>query len=151
MDYLAAKTKDSPRKEFIYVNDDGQIVAMRYDAWKAVFLENRAMASAALTTVGWRGIPTEIARFQCNCRSQVPMPVLIMKHTGYSVLAAALIWAGAASAATNSYSLDYRPGPADNPLKGFLPYAGNYTTFPHSMEWGYLPLRSLMTGPTNFD
>ena len=44
LDYLTGKTKEAPRKEFIYVNDDGQVVAMRYDAWKAVFLENRGMA-----------------------------------------------------------------------------------------------------------
>jgi arylsulfatase len=41
---LSGKVKESPRKEFIYVNDDGQIVAMRYEAWKAVFLENRGEA-----------------------------------------------------------------------------------------------------------
>jgi arylsulfatase len=44
LDYLSGKVKESPRKEFIYVNDDGQIVAMRYDPWKAVFLENRGVA-----------------------------------------------------------------------------------------------------------
>jgi arylsulfatase len=44
LDYLSGKTPDSPRKEFIYVNDDGQIVAMRVGDWKAVFLENRAHA-----------------------------------------------------------------------------------------------------------
>ena len=44
LDYLMGKTEESPRHEFIYVNDDGQIVAMRYDAWKAVFLENRGKA-----------------------------------------------------------------------------------------------------------
>lgn len=44
LDYLTGKTKEAPRKEFIYVNDDGQVVAMRYDAWKAVFLENRGQA-----------------------------------------------------------------------------------------------------------
>jgi arylsulfatase len=44
LDYLSGKAKASPRNEFIYVNDDGQIVAMRWDAWKAVFLENRGMA-----------------------------------------------------------------------------------------------------------
>jgi arylsulfatase len=41
---LTGKVEKSPRNEFIYVNDDGQIVAMRYDAWKAVFLENRGHA-----------------------------------------------------------------------------------------------------------
>ena len=34
----------SPRKEFYYVNDDGQMVALRLGDWKAVFLENRANA-----------------------------------------------------------------------------------------------------------
>ncbi len=36
--------KSSPRKEFFYVNDDGQVVAIRLGDWKAVFLENRADA-----------------------------------------------------------------------------------------------------------
>jgi len=34
----------SPRREFYYVNDDGQMVAMRLGDWKGVFLENRADA-----------------------------------------------------------------------------------------------------------
>lgn len=42
-DYLMGKG-DDPRKEFWYVNDDGQIVAARYDDWKVVFLENRGQA-----------------------------------------------------------------------------------------------------------
>ncbi|MEZ5462894.1 arylsulfatase [Dokdonella sp.] len=44
LDYLTGKVDESPRHEFMYVNDDGQIVAIRYDAWKAVFLENRGQA-----------------------------------------------------------------------------------------------------------
>jgi arylsulfatase len=39
-----ANIKAAPRKEFIYVNDDGQVVAIRLGDWKAVFLENRADA-----------------------------------------------------------------------------------------------------------
>jgi arylsulfatase len=38
------KSKNSPRNEFIYVNDDGQVVALRYQDWKSVFLENRGQA-----------------------------------------------------------------------------------------------------------
>ena len=45
----------------------------------------------------------------------------------------------------------YAPAPADNPLKGFVPYAGQGRDFPHSLEFGNLPLASLMTGPTTFD
>jgi arylsulfatase len=44
LDYLSGKTDESPRREFWYVNDDGQIVAARYNAWKVVFLENRGQA-----------------------------------------------------------------------------------------------------------
>ncbi len=44
LDYLSGKVEKSPRSEFMYVNDDGQIVAIRYDDWKAVFLENRGVA-----------------------------------------------------------------------------------------------------------
>ena len=44
LDYLSGKTDESPRHEFWYVNDDGQVVAARYDAWKVVFLENRGQA-----------------------------------------------------------------------------------------------------------
>ena len=45
----------------------------------------------------------------------------------------------------------YAPAPADNPLKGFVPYAGQGREFPHSLEFSYLPLAALMTGPTNFN
>jgi arylsulfatase A-like enzyme len=55
LDYFSGKTKESPRKEFIYVNDDGQVVAMRYNAWKAVFLENRGQAFGV-----WREPFTEL-------------------------------------------------------------------------------------------
>ncbi len=47
--------------------------------------------------------------------------------------------------------LAYVPAPVLNPLKGFVPYAGQGRRFPHSLEFNYLPLRSLMTGPEAFD
>ncbi len=46
---------------------------------------------------------------------------------------------------------EYAPGPADNPLKDFVPYAGQGRDFPHSLEFGYLSLASMITGPTTFD
>ncbi|MEO4040861.1 arylsulfatase [Hoeflea sp. CAU 1731] len=42
--YVTGETEESPRHEFWYVNDDGQVVAARYDDWKVVFLENRGQA-----------------------------------------------------------------------------------------------------------
>jgi arylsulfatase len=44
LDYLTGAVDTSPRHEFWYVNDDGQVVAARYDDWKVVFLENRGEA-----------------------------------------------------------------------------------------------------------
>jgi len=55
LDYLSGKAKESPRKEFMYVNDDGQIVAIRYEDWKVVFLENRGQAFGV-----WREPFTEL-------------------------------------------------------------------------------------------
>jgi hypothetical protein len=66
----------------------------------------------------------------------------------------AVVFAGfgpGATAGTNYYSLGASAAPANNPLKGFMPYQGAYATFPYSLEWNYIPLRSLMSGPTNFD
>jgi len=40
-DALAGKGP-SPRREFFYFNDDGALVALRYDQWKLVFAEQRA-------------------------------------------------------------------------------------------------------------
>ena len=40
--YLTGKEDKSARNEFFYFNDDGMLVGMRWDDWKAVFCEQRA-------------------------------------------------------------------------------------------------------------
>ena len=40
--YLTGQTDKSPRQSFIYINDDQQMTALRYDNWKFVFMEQRA-------------------------------------------------------------------------------------------------------------
>ena len=40
--YLTGNEKAGPRKEFFYFSDDGDLVAVRYDNWKAVFAQQRA-------------------------------------------------------------------------------------------------------------
>jgi len=42
LEYLKGKTDASPRSEFWYVNDEGSVMAARYNDWKVTFLENRA-------------------------------------------------------------------------------------------------------------
>jgi len=39
--YLTGKEKKSPRPGFIYFDDDGNLVALRFDNWKVVFMEQR--------------------------------------------------------------------------------------------------------------
>ncbi|XXT22789.1 arylsulfatase [Sorangium sp. So ce429] len=40
--YFTGEVTESPRKEFFYVGDDGDVLAMRYEDWKLVFMEQRA-------------------------------------------------------------------------------------------------------------
>jgi arylsulfatase A-like enzyme len=40
--YLTGKEEVCPRPGFFYFSDDGDLVAMRYDNWKIVFMEQRA-------------------------------------------------------------------------------------------------------------
>ncbi len=40
--FFKGEAKESPRKEFVYWNDDGQLVALRFEQWKILFLEQRS-------------------------------------------------------------------------------------------------------------
>ncbi|MEO1991225.1 MAG: arylsulfatase [Pirellulales bacterium] len=55
LDYLTGNAHESPRREFMYVNDDGQVVALRLGPWKGVFQENRGQGFGV-----WREPFTEL-------------------------------------------------------------------------------------------
>jgi arylsulfatase A-like enzyme len=40
--YLTGETDKSPRETFFYISDDGEIMAIRHNDWKAVLMEQRA-------------------------------------------------------------------------------------------------------------
>jgi arylsulfatase A-like enzyme len=46
--YLTGEAKKSPRQGFIYFDDDGNLVALRFDNWKIVFMEQRVRGTMAL-------------------------------------------------------------------------------------------------------
>ncbi|WP_076520839.1 arylsulfatase [Achromobacter sp. MFA1 R4] len=48
LDYLTGKAPESAREDFFYFNDDGMLVAMRYQDWKAVFCEQQAPGGFAV-------------------------------------------------------------------------------------------------------
>ncbi len=56
--YLTGQVKESPRKEFFYFNDDGDLVALHYDNWKLVFAEQRSAG-----TMGLWAEPFTVLRF----------------------------------------------------------------------------------------
>ena len=46
--YLTGEDDESPRKGFIYFSDDGDLVALRFDNWKMVFMEQRSQGTLEL-------------------------------------------------------------------------------------------------------
>jgi arylsulfatase A-like enzyme len=42
--YLSGQAAESPRKEFFYWTDDGGLACLRYEQWKLVFMEQRAVS-----------------------------------------------------------------------------------------------------------
>lgn len=46
--FLAGQTKKSPRREFVYFSDDGDLVALRYDNLKFVYAQQRAAGTYAV-------------------------------------------------------------------------------------------------------
>ena len=46
--YLTGETGESPRNEFFYFSDDGDLVAFRFDNWKFVFMQQRVRGTLAL-------------------------------------------------------------------------------------------------------
>ena len=51
--YFKGEAKEAPRKEFLYWNDDGKLVALRYNRWKLVFSEQRSHGSACGRSRSW--------------------------------------------------------------------------------------------------
>jgi arylsulfatase len=46
--YLTGEAAASPRTEFFYFSDDGDLVALRYDNWKVVFMQQRMPGTLAI-------------------------------------------------------------------------------------------------------
>ncbi len=46
--YLKGEVEKSPRLEFFYFSDDGDLMALRYDHWKTVFMEQRVTGTCQI-------------------------------------------------------------------------------------------------------
>jgi len=65
------------------------------------------------------------------------------------LLQGALLFSSAQAAPVR---LEPTDSPVDNPMKGLVPYAGQSAQrFPHSLEFDYLPMSKLLTGPGQYN
>ena len=46
--YLTGEVEQSPRKGLVYFSDDGDVLAVRFDNWKVVFMEQRTVGTLAV-------------------------------------------------------------------------------------------------------
>ena len=49
--YLTGEVDKSPRKGLVYVSDDGDVLALRFDNWKVVFMEQRVQGTIQIGDV----------------------------------------------------------------------------------------------------
>ena len=89
------RRRNGPGKVFVYFSDDGDVLALRYDNWKVVFMEQRA---PGLARCGWSrsfrfGFPTvqSADRPLRTGRHQASITELKTEHLFIVVPAAALV------------------------------------------------------------
>ena len=117
-----------------------------------ILLEHLDAAAACVCRINLRLQPARLAKHDLSMSFQT-----VARFAEYVRALAVLIGASLLSSASLSapnptvFPLSYAPAPVDNPLKGFVPYVGQAKEFPHSLEFSYLPLASVMTGPASFD
>jgi arylsulfatase len=58
--FLKGEVNESPRHEFIYWSDDGDLMAIRYNQWKAAFYEQHSEISPELPVSIWQGQFTKL-------------------------------------------------------------------------------------------
>ena len=60
MPFFKGEVKESPRKEFIYWSDDGDLMAIRYNEWKTTFMEQNTHMSPEAPVGVWQGQFTKL-------------------------------------------------------------------------------------------
>ena len=60
MPYFKGVAKDLPRDEFLYWSDDGDLMALRYRDWKAVFMEQHTETNPKTPLGVWQGQFTKL-------------------------------------------------------------------------------------------
>jgi hypothetical protein len=74
--YLTGQQERGARKEFVYFNEDGDVVAVRYENWKLVFEEQRAPGTMRI----WAEHFTKL-RVPKVFDRRIPMSARILRRT----------------------------------------------------------------------
>ncbi|MFC8302617.1 DUF4832 domain-containing protein [Specibacter sp. NPDC057265] len=90
--------------------------------------------------------------WQCTRLSTRVLVISMVALALLTVPAAAGFFRAEAAGKSGEWTvLEAGAAPASNPLAGFVPYAGSYEGLPHSMEWFYFPVNSVLVAPQSYD
>jgi hypothetical protein len=79
--YLTGEQAQSPRREFFYFNDDGDLVALRYENWKVVFMASVITSKPAIRYHFKTGQRTSLRTLRC-CTVPVVIPARVFSIGG---------------------------------------------------------------------
>ena len=79
--FLKGEAKESPRKEFLYWSDDGDLMALRVGNWKVSFLEQHTEISLRLQWAFGRVNSPNCERLSCIIYVQTPSNAVLKVKT----------------------------------------------------------------------
>jgi len=106
--FLTEKGMRSPRKGFIYFSDDGDLVAVRFDNWKVVFMEQRCAGTMALWAEPF--VPLRMPKL-FNLRTDPLERADITSNTYYDWFISRLYMLGAAAGIVEDFLATFREYP----------------------------------------
>jgi arylsulfatase len=106
--FLTTPGTPSPRKGFIYFNDDGDLVAVRFGNWKVVFMEQRCTGTMALWAEPF--VPLRLPKL-FNLRTDPLERADTTSNTYYDWLLSKLYMIGAAGGIVENFLATFREFP----------------------------------------
>lgn len=106
--FLTEKGTKSPRKGFIYFNDDGDLVAVRFDNWKVVFMEQRREGTLAVWSEPF--VPLRLPKLY-NLRTDPFERADTTSNTYYDWFLSKLYMVGAAGAIVEHFLATFKEYP----------------------------------------
>jgi arylsulfatase len=106
--FLTEKGTASPRKGFIYFDDDGDLVAVRFGNWKVVFMEQRRAGTMAVWSEPF--VPLRLPKL-FNLRTDPFERADVTSNTYYDWFLSKMYMVGAASGIVEQFLATFRDFP----------------------------------------